>query len=467
MMTIFSHSPGAGFRTGVRELASDGEELLLVAPDEEHFEELELEVATIGFALDRDAHQVGGLVVQTIGHVEIGFRQRIALVEIDGGFAADGFVGTNRRRERDVLGFLQRAVRARFLDEDVVGNRAHVRRAHAAGIGQRIHGLSEAVFALLGEAAQVVVELGGLALAARLGEQQAEDDKHAGGEHPPVSEQGIDASTDPRLRQAWVRRLGSRRLCGRRFGRRLAQAPVRQRCGAGTASGSGVAASGCGSGCSTGVWVGAGAGAGCAAAGCCCEAANLACRSASSVLRSSSRRLDSVSSPSSSRTRPWRASTSAALPDGRPGTCSRVTRRHQAQAAGTRLATRGGPGTREAAHFAAGFRGRDRGDFFAARDTEHGTRTQAIHVAFEGAGVATVDRNHELIGARAGARGEAAGDRRQAVATLHFVTVAATRGDGAQHSAVRAARDGKSVPEASAPPTDGHGRSRLCRRRRC
>ena len=29
-------------------------------------------------ALDGDANQVGGLVVQTIGHVEVGFRERIA-----------------------------------------------------------------------------------------------------------------------------------------------------------------------------------------------------------------------------------------------------------------------------------------------------------------------------------------------------------------------------------------------------
>ena len=112
------------------------------------------------------------------------------------------------------------------------------------------------------------------------------------------------------------------------------------------------------------------------------------------------------------------------------GTSGRITRRHQAQAAGTGLAARGGPATGETAHFATRFRGRDRGDFFAARNTEHGTRAQAIHVAFEGAGVAAVDRHHELIGARTGARGQAARDRRQAVATLHFVTVAATSGDG-------------------------------------
>ena len=54
------------------------------------------------------------------------------------------------------------------------GIAGHVRRAHAAGIGQRIHGLGEAVVTLFGQAAQPVVELGDLALAARLGEQQAE-----------------------------------------------------------------------------------------------------------------------------------------------------------------------------------------------------------------------------------------------------------------------------------------------------
>ena len=134
--------PLAGGRLAARigQLARDREELLVVAPHEEHFEELELEIATIGLALDRDAHEVGGLVVQTVGHVEIGFGQRIALVEIDRGLAADGFVGAHRRRERDVLRFLQGAMRAGFLDEDVVRN-----RAHAAGARMRPVSDSESI----------------------------------------------------------------------------------------------------------------------------------------------------------------------------------------------------------------------------------------------------------------------------------------------------------------------------------
>ena len=83
MMTIFSHSPGADSSRESDELARHREELILVAPDEEHFEKLELEIAALGLALDGDAHEIGGLVVQTIGHVEIGFGQRIALIEID------------------------------------------------------------------------------------------------------------------------------------------------------------------------------------------------------------------------------------------------------------------------------------------------------------------------------------------------------------------------------------------------
>ena len=86
MMTIFSHSPGAALLARLRQLAGRLQELLLVAPDEEHFEQLQLQIATLGLARDGDADEVGGLVVQTVGHVEIGFGQRIALIEIDGAF---------------------------------------------------------------------------------------------------------------------------------------------------------------------------------------------------------------------------------------------------------------------------------------------------------------------------------------------------------------------------------------------
>jgi hypothetical protein len=129
------------FAARIAEVAGQAEEFLLVAPDEEHFEQLELEVTSAGLALNGDAHQVRRLVVQAIGHVEIGFGQRIALVQIDRGLAADGFVGADARRQRDVLRFLQGAMRTGFFDQDVVGNARFHRRAHAARVGQGIHRL--------------------------------------------------------------------------------------------------------------------------------------------------------------------------------------------------------------------------------------------------------------------------------------------------------------------------------------
>ena len=89
----------------LRQLMRGSEELLLVAPDEEHFEELELRVAARRLAADGDADEIRGLVVQTVGHVEVGFGERIPLVEVDRGLAADRVVrgymlgrGTGGRR---------------------------------------------------------------------------------------------------------------------------------------------------------------------------------------------------------------------------------------------------------------------------------------------------------------------------------------------------------------------------------
>ena len=60
-----------------------------------------------------------------------------------------------------------------------------------------------------------------------------------------------------------------------------------------------------------------------------------------------------------------------------------VTGRHEAQAAAARGTTRGGPGTGQPAHFTARFGRRHGGDLLATRNTQHRSRAQAIHIAFE------------------------------------------------------------------------------------
>src|SRR5262249_47189628 len=83
---------------GIGEFPSAMQELLLVTPDEEHFEELELQIASVGLTADSDANQIGSLIVQAIRHVEIGLGQRVTLIEVDGRLAADRLVGRNVSR---------------------------------------------------------------------------------------------------------------------------------------------------------------------------------------------------------------------------------------------------------------------------------------------------------------------------------------------------------------------------------
>ena len=112
-MRIFSHSPGARFGAALGELARGLQELLLVAPDEEHFEKLQLQVAPVRLAADGDPDQVRGLIVQAVGHVEVGFGKRIALVEVDRGLAADRLIA--RHVPRAGRRVRRRRVRARPL----------------------------------------------------------------------------------------------------------------------------------------------------------------------------------------------------------------------------------------------------------------------------------------------------------------------------------------------------------------
>ena len=89
--------PLAGGRTIARRFqALRGlQEGVLVAPDEIDFQQFEAQIAPLGLALERDAHQIGRLIVQAVRHVKIGLGQRIALIEIDGALARHGVIGAD------------------------------------------------------------------------------------------------------------------------------------------------------------------------------------------------------------------------------------------------------------------------------------------------------------------------------------------------------------------------------------
>ena len=97
MMTILSHSPAGAWSRVCRELLRGLQEGVLVAPDEVDLEQLHAQIAPLGLALERDAHEIGGLIVQAVGHVEIGFGQRIALIEIYRALARHRVLGRDGR----------------------------------------------------------------------------------------------------------------------------------------------------------------------------------------------------------------------------------------------------------------------------------------------------------------------------------------------------------------------------------
>ena len=64
-------------------------ERVAVTPDKVDFAQLGQQVGTIRFNRQRAVDEVCGLVIETIGHMEISLGNRIRLVEIDRGFAAE------------------------------------------------------------------------------------------------------------------------------------------------------------------------------------------------------------------------------------------------------------------------------------------------------------------------------------------------------------------------------------------
>ena len=62
---------------------------ITVTPDEVNLAKLGQQVETLCIDLERTIDQVGGLVIKTVRHVEVGFRDRVTLIEVDGGLAAE------------------------------------------------------------------------------------------------------------------------------------------------------------------------------------------------------------------------------------------------------------------------------------------------------------------------------------------------------------------------------------------
>ncbi len=103
MMTTLSQSGSALLADFVAQILGGAQERVLVAPDEEHLEQLELEVAPVRRRVERLLHELRGLIVQAVRHVEIGFGDRIGLVEIDDGLARQRIVERRRGRPRRAL----------------------------------------------------------------------------------------------------------------------------------------------------------------------------------------------------------------------------------------------------------------------------------------------------------------------------------------------------------------------------
>ena len=90
LVPLAGGSPVAGRFQALRGL----QERVLVAPDEIDFKQLQAQIAPVRFALERNSHEVGCLIIQTVCHVKIGFGQRIALIEIDRTLARHRVVGS-------------------------------------------------------------------------------------------------------------------------------------------------------------------------------------------------------------------------------------------------------------------------------------------------------------------------------------------------------------------------------------
>ena len=118
------------------------QKLIFVAPHKEHFEQLELQIAALRFTSNGDAYQVGRLIVESVGHVKIGFRQRIALIERHRRVARDRIVNRDRprlHRRKFFVADARRFMSARFFHHKrriILG----LQRTHRLRLGRARHG---------------------------------------------------------------------------------------------------------------------------------------------------------------------------------------------------------------------------------------------------------------------------------------------------------------------------------------
>ena len=183
--------PGRGLAAGVRQLARRLQELILVAPHEEYFEELQSQIAARGFAGDGDADQIRGLVIQAVRHVEVSFRERVALVEVDRRLAADRLIARNlprRGRRRRRSGREARPlVRRGFLHQEIglaARRRLRGRKAAAAREG-RLRGRAR-------QAAEGIVELRRAARTDDPGRRKRDERHQQQRDRPPVAQEGVN-----------------------------------------------------------------------------------------------------------------------------------------------------------------------------------------------------------------------------------------------------------------------------------
>ena len=76
---------------------------IAIAPDEVDFAELGQQVPAARIRFKRPVDQVCSLIVKAVCHVEIGFADRIALIQINRRFSAEGFFQRRRRAGRIIL----------------------------------------------------------------------------------------------------------------------------------------------------------------------------------------------------------------------------------------------------------------------------------------------------------------------------------------------------------------------------
>ena len=71
------------------------DERIPVTPDKVNLAKLAEEILAIGLESERTVDQIGGLVVQAVRHVEIGFGHRIGLIQVYRGLATEGVIKRN------------------------------------------------------------------------------------------------------------------------------------------------------------------------------------------------------------------------------------------------------------------------------------------------------------------------------------------------------------------------------------